>query len=52
MTIVSYNRSVVAPVEMCVNSTWRRVCSSSWRKEDAQNFCKQLNLNYTGERLN
>ena len=31
-------------VEVCLNGSWSRVCSSSWNQRDAVVACRQLNF--------
>ena len=31
-------------VEICLNGSWSRVCSSSWNQRDAVVACRQLNF--------
>lgn len=38
-------------VEVCIENTWGRVCSSGWDQNEARVVCRQLGFTVTGQSI-
>ena len=39
---------MVGRIEVCIQETWRTICSNQWKEEDARVLCHQLGFSVYG----